>query len=180
MTVAPGAIVESTWVLASPFLRIRRDRCRLPDGRIAPGHYFLDKEDFAMVVALTPAREVLVVREYKHGVGAVVLQLPAGFVERGEEPLAAARRELLEETGHAAASVELLGSFPLFPSLMASRGHLFLARDVRPVAAPRLDEFEVLEIERRRLDDLVAGRFPEAPMDMGSVLALQLARARLG
>jgi ADP-ribose pyrophosphatase len=180
MTVEPWQIVESTWVLESPFLRVRRDRCRLPDGRIAPGHYFLEKEDFSMVVALTGAREVLVVREYKHGLGTVVLQLPAGFVERGEEPAAAARRELLEETGHAAASLEPLGSFPLFPSLTASRGHLFLARDVARVAEPRLDEFEVVEVERRPLDDLLAGRFPEAPMDMGSALALRLAQARLG
>ena len=55
-----------------------------------------------------------------------------------------------------------------------------LHRDVRPVAAPRLDEFELLEVERRDLRALVTGRFPEAPMDMGSVLALRLAQARLG
>jgi ADP-ribose pyrophosphatase len=167
------------WVYESTFLRLRRDRCRLPDGRIAPGHYVIDQKDFSMVVAITPAREVLVVREYKHGVGAVLLQLPAGFVEVGEDPAAAARRELAEETGYTAARVEHLGSFPLFPSLFASRGHFFLARDARLTGAPHLDEFEVVEVERLGFDDLVAGRLTEKPEDIASVLALRLAEARL-
>src|SRR6516164_2347201 len=115
---APGrwTVLESDWAFRSRFVGIRRDRCRLPDGRQSPEFYFMELRDVCLVVALTPGGEVLLSREYKHGAGDVIATLPAGFVEPAEEPAAAARRELAEETGHAAAVLEPLGSQWLFPS----------------------------------------------------------------
>jgi len=75
--------LESTWAFRSGFLSIRRDRCRLPDGRLSPDMYFMELRDFAMTVAVTPGGEVLLSREYKHGTGDVAYTLPAGFIEPG-------------------------------------------------------------------------------------------------
>jgi hypothetical protein len=98
--IGPWQIVESTWLLRSGFMNVRRDRCRKPDRSQERDYFALDLKDFCEVVAVTPRLEVLLVREYKHG----ARTLPAGFVEPGETPEQGARRELLEETGYYASS----------------------------------------------------------------------------
>jgi 8-oxo-dGTP pyrophosphatase MutT (NUDIX family) len=180
--VAPWRVVESAWPFRSGFLSIRRDRCRLPDGRLSPDMYFMELRDFAMTVAVTAGGEVLLSREYKHGAGEVAHTVPAGFIEPGEAPEAAARRELREETGYQAERFEPLGAFLVFPSLSGARGHFFLARDARPAGAPRPDEFEEIEVVRVPLEDLardVGAAVPRHVTDVSSAVALTLALRRL-
>jgi 8-oxo-dGTP pyrophosphatase MutT (NUDIX family) len=175
-------LLASDWAFRSGFLSIRRDRCRLPDGRLSPDMYYMELRDFAMTVALTPSGEVLLSREYKHGAGEVAHTLPAGFVEPGETPLDAARRELREETGHDGETFEPLGAHLVFPSLSGARGHFFLARGVRRVAAPRPDEFEEIEVVPVPLDELrrdLGAATPRYLRDVSSALAMGLAVARL-
>jgi 8-oxo-dGTP pyrophosphatase MutT (NUDIX family) len=170
--------VESEWAFRSGFVSIRRDRCRLPDGRLSPEMYFMELRDFAMAVAVTTDGEVLLSREYKHGAGDVAYTLPAGFIEPGEAPEAAARRELREETGYGGDAFEPLGAYLVFPSFSSARGHFFLARGVRRVALQHPDEFEEIEVVSVRLDelrrDLGAAR-PRYVTDISSALALRLA-----
>src|SRR5262245_39852767 len=176
-------LLESEWPFRSGFLSIRRDRCRLPDGRLSPDMYFMELRDFAMTVAVAPGGAVLLSREYKHGTGDVAYTLPAGFVEPGETPAAAARRELLEETGHDGKTFVPLGSYFVFPSLSGARGPFFLASDVHRVAAPHLDEFEEIEMVPVPLDELrqdLGATSPRYVTDVSSALALQLALAHLG
>src|SRR5262245_21967225 len=176
-------VVESAWAFQSGFLSIRRDRCQLPDGRLSPDMYFMELRDFAMTVAITASGEVLLSREYKHGAGDVTFTLPAGFVEPGEAPAAAARRELREETGHDGATFSQLGGYFVFPSLSGARGYFFLAPDVRRVTAPRPDEFEEIEVVSVPLDELrrdLGAASPRYVTDVSSGLALQLALTHLG
>ena len=174
--------VESTWAFRSGFLSIRKDRCRLPDGRLSPDMYFMELRDFAMTVAVTPDGAVLLSREYKHGAGDVAYTLPAGFVEAGEAPAAAARRELREETGHDGTAWEPLGAYLVFPSLSGAWGHFFLAQAVERVAAPHPDEFEEIDVVPVALDELSRDLRAAAPRyvtDVSTALALGLALARL-
>ena len=115
--IEPWQVVDSTWILRSGFMDIRRDRCRSADGSRSRDYLALDLKDFAVVVAVTPARELLLCREYKHGARGIMHTLPAGFIEPGETPEQGARRELLEETGHAAPAFVPLGTFLLVPDL---------------------------------------------------------------
>src|SRR5947207_11562367 len=92
-------------------MRVWSEAVQLPDGRVVEEFSTIELPDYVVVVALTPDGRVVVERNYKHGPRRVCLNLPAGYLERGEEPLAAARRELLEETGYAAEEWVSLGGF---------------------------------------------------------------------
>jgi ADP-ribose pyrophosphatase len=131
---------------ASPWLQVWREVVRVPDGRIVEDYHVVEVPDFAVVVALTDAGLAVVERHYRHGVRKVVLGLPAGKIEPGEEPLVAARRELREETGYGGGTWRSLGSFALSDSRVPGRAHLFLARGVERVAEPGGDDLEQTEV----------------------------------
>ncbi|MCU0586279.1 MAG: NUDIX hydrolase [Desulfobacterales bacterium] len=87
------------------------------------------------MIPLTPGREVVLIRQYRHGTREVTLEIPGGILEAGDTPSAAARRELGEETGYAAAEMISLGCVHPNPAFLENRCHTFLARNARP--APR-------------------------------------------
>ena len=180
--IEPWQIAESTCLLQSGFMDLRRDRCRKPDGSRSRDYFALDLKDFCVVVAVTPRLELLLVREYKHGARAVMRTLPAGFIELGETAEQGAGRELLEETGYAAPAFMQIGTFLLVPDLSSSRGHVLFARDARAMAAPHPDADEELEVETVPLDRLLV---PSAGVgegyldDASSLLALHLAKPHL-
>ena len=91
-----------------PIREIARETIRLPDGRIIPDYYTARMGDYALVYAVTTEGKVLVLRQYKHGVGRVCLTFPGGYVAPGEDPAVAAERELIEETGYRGTSLTSL------------------------------------------------------------------------
>ncbi len=141
-------VIDSTPVLsAPPWLRVYRERVELPDGSVIEEFHRFRMQDGVILVAITPLGEVLTVRGYRHGAGRVVLGLPAGGLEPGESVLEAAARELLEETGYAVGESECLGSFLVEPGRQNAVAHVVVTRNVRRVAAPRVDASEAFEIE---------------------------------
>ena len=84
----------------SPFLKIYKEAVELPNGEILHEYYILDRPGWVAIWCEVDEGEVVLTRQYKHGIGKTVMELPAGSIEKGETPLDCAMRELLEETGY--------------------------------------------------------------------------------
>jgi ADP-ribose pyrophosphatase len=171
--------LRSERLFETPYFVLRSDRLRLPDGSIKDPYYVVERPDAAIIFPLTSEGEVVLVRQYRPPLETMELGLPAGLVEEGEKPEAAARRELLEETGYSGGEWELLGSVASSPSLKDNWAYLFLARGVEETSEPDPDEHELVEVMKapvEKLLDLVrAGEI----VSSSGVAAIMLARERL-
>lgn len=166
-------------LLETPYFNLRSDRLRLPDGSVKEPYYVLERPDAAIIFPVTPEGEVVLVRQYRPPLERLELGLPAGLVEPGEKPEAAARRELLEETGYGGGEWEPLGSVASSPSLKDNWAYLFLVRGVRETAPPDPDEHETIEVVRAPLDE-IAGLVREGEIVSSSgVAAVMLALDRI-
>ena len=138
----PWQIVDSRYLVQDQWMRLRADTCELAAGKTLDPYYVMEERDWVHVVAVGETGDVLTVRQYRHAAGVFCTELPGGIVDEGEMPVAAAMRELKEETGYAAGAWESLGSLFANPARQTNRVHLFLARDLSVAGPQSLDESE--------------------------------------
>jgi ADP-ribose pyrophosphatase len=158
------------------------ERVELPGGRIVDEYLWVKTREFAMVVAVTPDGKVIMERSYKHGPRRVATSLPAGYLEDGEAPIDAARRELREETGYEADEWRSLGSFTVDGNYGVSTEHAFLALGARQVGesgGPGHDDLEEIELLTLPLDEAVALIEQGEVVQLSSAAALALAALAL-
>ena len=141
---------------APPWIRVHRQRVELPEGKVVPDYHKIDLPDFAMIYAQVPDGRVLVERQYKHGLGRVSLVLPAGITNEGEDPLAAAQRELMEETGYRSDNWQSLGAFAMHGSYGCCQAHIFKATGAVRTADPDSGDLEEMDIILMTNDELLA------------------------
>lgn len=165
-------------ILEHPFLKVEFHTVTLPTGRVIEDWPWIITPDFVNIAAVTREGQYLCFRQTKYSVRGTSLAPAGGYVEPGEEPLAAAKRELLEETGYTADLWENLGSFAVDGSRGNGIAHLFLARDACYQTEPRVDDLEQQEcllLSREELEAAVArGAFKVLPWQ--TVMALALLR----
>lgn len=113
---------------------LERSRAESPHDAREREFVRIRSDDWVQIVPVTSAGEIVMVRQYRHGPSKITLEIPGGFVDRGEPPAEAAVRECLEETGYAAREVHALGSLNPNPALFTNRLHAFYAHGVERVA----------------------------------------------
>lgn len=147
--------LSSEYLFRRPWLTARRDTVELPDGRINPEFYVLEYPSWINVIALTEDGRYVMVEQYRHGLDRVGLELCAGVVEDGEEPLAAARRELEEETGYTGGEWELGMVLCGNPSVTNNYTYCYIARGVVKTTGQHLDANEDITVRIITEDELL-------------------------
>lgn len=142
----PWRILSRELLIDRRWLRVYEERAQLSNGHTIEDFHLVETPPWVAVVALTALGELVFVDQYRRGLDGLSRELPAGVIEPGEAPLEAARRELLEETGHTAEEWLPLGTMAPEPSRSTSRAHLFFARGAHRVAAQRLDDSEEVSV----------------------------------
>lgn len=154
--VLPWETVESEYLIRRPWLTVRRDVLRMPNGRLVPEYYVLEYPTWVNIIAITGSGEFVLVRQYRHALGVVEYELCAGTVESSDiGPLEAARRELLEETGYGGGEWTELTVLSANPTSMDNLNHTFVAKGVERLAEQRLDETEDISVHLFSLEELV-------------------------
>jgi 8-oxo-dGTP pyrophosphatase MutT (NUDIX family) len=171
--------LDSERLLETPYFALRSDRLRLPGGAVKDPYYVVERPDAAIIFPLTQEGDVVLVRQYRPPLERMELGLPAGLVEEGEKPEAAARRELLEETGYSGGEWEPLGSVASSPSLKDNWAYLFLARGVEETAPPDPDEHELVETVKVPAGELLGLIRSGEIVSSSGVAAVMLALERL-
>lgn len=164
----------------SKFLVVENHTLELPDGRVITDWPWIIAPDYVNVVATTGRGAFLCFRQTKYAVEGTTLALVGGYLEPGEDPLAAAQRELREETGYAAPTWASLGQYRVDGNRGAGTAHLFLAQEAHRVAgidSDDLEEQELLHLSRAEIEAaLAAGAFKT--LSWAAALALALMRLR--
>jgi ADP-ribose pyrophosphatase len=152
----PWRIANSTYVIDTPFLRLRKDTVILPDGRQVDDYFVRETRGFVIIFAVTPGGDVIFTREYRHGFGTYLLGLPGGQIDAGEQPVDCARRELAEETGYTGAAPQFIQSFVTAPVNSDGSFWVYLIRDAQPTTLQSFDPTEDIAIELHPLDRVLA------------------------
>jgi 8-oxo-dGTP pyrophosphatase MutT (NUDIX family) len=161
-------VLSSEYLFRRPWLTARRDRCELPDGRTMDEYYVLEYPTFINVIATTKDGMMVLIRQYRHGLGRTCFEIVAGCVEEGEEPLHAAQRELAEETGFTGGVWHEAMCYSGNASATNNLTHSFVAEGVELTEGQHLDASEDIEVylvskdEARQMLD--KGEFMQASM----------------
>jgi 8-oxo-dGTP pyrophosphatase MutT (NUDIX family) len=149
-------LLKSTQHSEHRIMRVRHDHYRFEPTGAERDFVVLEFADWVNIIPITDDGQVVLIRQYRHGISANTWEVPGGVVDRGEEPLAAAARELREETGYAAGKIKLLGRVSPNPAIQGNWSYSYLAEGCRLVGPANLDPFENIEVKLFSLDDIPA------------------------
>ena len=154
--ISKWKITESEYVVNDRWIKVRADRCELDNGVIIEPYYVLQYPTWVNTFALTPDEEVVLVRQYRHGIGRIVLELPSGTVEQSDDSIEkAARRELMEETGYGGGTFMETGCLSPNTANHLNMVHCFLAKDVELITNPQEDDYEQIETVVKPLPEVI-------------------------
>jgi ADP-ribose pyrophosphatase len=139
--IQPWTLLSSEMAFDHRWYKLRRDTVKLPNGRVVDDYFVSQRPNVAIAVPLTRENDLILVRQYKHGVQAITLEFPAGTFQ-SESPMTAAARELEEETGYSPSDMIDLGTCFDDSTKNSNLVHIFLASGCALTGRQRLDELE--------------------------------------
>lgn len=143
---------EDTKVFETPIFSLQQIKL-IPDQKRTPSDFYvLDAPEWVNIIAMTPEKEVLLVEQYRAGIDAPTLEIPGGMVDKGEGPLDAAKRELLEETGFESNDWSTFGKISANPAIQNNFTHLYLALDCIKTKEQQMDGTEDILMHQMPLE----------------------------
>ena len=181
----PGAwtVLTSEYLAREPWYTVRVDRVQLPSGTIIPKYWISEYPPWVNVVAVTADERVVLIRQYRHGIGGVHFEVPAGATDPGDTSLElAARRELLEETGYSGGTWSPWMTLSANPALQNNLTYTFLAEGVTagPASPEESEDIRVHLVAVDEIETLIdEGGFTQA-LHAAPLMKLLLRRRRAG
>jgi len=146
--------LSSEYINKHPYFTARKDSYQTPTGKLVDPYFVVEIPTSVVAMAITEENEVILVKQYRYPVNALLTELPGGFINPSEQPMQAIQRELLEETGYSFASVHYLGVTAANPGVLNNFTHMFLALGGRKTADQQLDNNEEIEIVLQPLENV--------------------------
>lgn len=140
-------VVKSEYLARKPWFTVRHERIELPDGRSIPDYYVFEYPDWVNVIAITKEGKFVFIDQYRHGLGETNYEIPAGVAEPDDASmLAAAQRELAEETGYGGGEWRELLVVAPNPATQSNLTYCYLATGVERLGAQHLDATEDIRV----------------------------------
>lgn len=153
--IKPWKTRGSKELYSSGVFRLKVDECELPDGRIMPRYYVIEFPDWANVVPITGAGEIVLVEQFRYASQETTLEIPGGSTDpEDRDVLSAVRRELLEETGFEANEMKLIGRHRPNPAMQNNTMHTYLGLGCRKTADPTPDPYEDLRVVLKPISEV--------------------------
>src|SRR5947209_3046454 len=176
--------LSSHQVIDTPYLKVRCEQVAVPGGIVIPDYYIIENFGWVGIVPFTEDGRFLINRQYKHGIGMVVLEFPAGGIDpqEREQPLMTAHRELMEESGYSVApeNIEFLAHMYANPTGARTRIWWYLARNIQKTGTQKIDPVEVIENLLVTPEELLQLIHNGSFVVQGQVAAAYMAMERLG
>ena len=150
----PWRVISSKYERSFEIFNLRTDRALSPRTNKIHDFYIFESLDWVNIIPVTVNKEVVLVRQYRHGIRDITLEIPGGIIEKGDTPEKAAIRELREETGYGKTKMTLLGSVYANPAFLNNKCYTFLAENASPVYEQDQDEKEDIEIVLKAIDEI--------------------------
>jgi len=148
-------LLSSEYLFKDLWFTVRKDRCETPSGTIVDPYYVYEFPTWVTAVPVTEDGKIIMVRQYRHALGEVCIEIPGGCMDDTDaSPEVAIRRELLEETGYEFSKFEYLGKISANPSTNNNLMHMFLARGGRKISDQSLDPNEEIQVELRSVEEM--------------------------
>lgn len=148
-------ILSSEYLFDDLWFKVRKDICETPQGKIVDPYYVYEFPTWVTALPVTEEGKIIMVRQYRHALGEVCIELPGGCVDDTDKTFEdAIARELLEETGYSFTGFDYLGKISANPSTNDNLMHMFLAKGGKKIKEQQLDNNEEIEVDLLTIEEV--------------------------